>query len=163
MAQLNVVDDSVKSGDRIDMGTVTGPLEPETEALFQEMADSFRDRFVQRVAYRRPSLSPEDRATIMDGRVIAAPQAVQMHLVDRLGYVQDAIEEAAGISGQSGPEVVVYHRAGSPARSLYDIAPAPPRLSDAIPFSYPGLERNKLPGFLYLWQPDPTLPRTSSR
>jgi protease-4 len=36
-------------------------------------------------------------------------------------------------------------------------------LSDAIPFSYPGLDRSKLPTFLYLWQPDPTLPRLSAK
>jgi protease IV len=33
----------------------------------------------------------------------------------------------------------------------------------SIPFSYPGLDRTKLPTFLYLWQPDPTIPRTSPR
>ena len=36
-------------------------------------------------------------------------------------------------------------------------------LSEAIPFSYPGLERSKLPTFLYLWQPDPTLTRQGGR
>ena len=35
-------------------------------------------------------------------------------------------------------------------------------LSEAIPFSYPGLDRSKLPTFLYMWQPDPTLPRLGS-
>ena len=69
--------------------------------------------------------------------------------------------EAEGLAGVSDAEVVFYHRAGTPTRSLYAISPSPPRLSEAIPLSYPGLDRTKLPTFLYLWQPDPTIPRTT--
>ena len=87
----------------------------------------------------------------------------KLHLVDRLGYIEDALGEAEHLAGVADAEVVLYSRGGSPARSLYAIAPSPPRLSEAIPFSYPGLDRTKPPTFLYLWQPDPTLPRTSPR
>ena len=59
--------------------------------------------------------------------------------------------------------MILYHRDGAPARSLYAIAPKPPRMGEVLPFSYPGLDRAKLPTFLYLWQPDPTLPRTTAR
>ena len=163
MAQLNVSDDSIKAGPLIDMGSVTKPLEPPTRELLQEMADGFRQRFVERVAGRRPGLAEADRRTLADGRVVAAPAALKLHLVDRLGYIDDALEEAAHMAGLSDAEVVLYHRSGNPARSLYATAPSPPRLSEAIPFSYPGLDRSKLPTFLYLWQPDPTLPRTSAR
>ena len=57
------------------------------------------------------------------------------------------------------PRSCLFHRTGYPAHSLYAITPTPAPLSEAIPFSYPGLDRSKLPTFLYLWQPDPTLPR----
>ena len=90
-------------------------------------------------------------------------QALKLHLVDRLGYIDDALGEAEHLAAVSEAEVVLYNRSGSPARSLYAMAPSPPRLSEAIPLSYPGLDRSKLPAFLYLWQPDPTLPRTSTR
>ncbi|MGD0039547.1 MAG: S49 family peptidase, partial [Isosphaeraceae bacterium] len=100
---------------------------------------------------------------LADGRVVAASRALKLHLVDRLGYIEDALGEAEHLAGVADAEVVLYSRGGSPARSLYAIAPSPPRLSEAIPFSYPGLDRTKLPTFLYLWQPDPTLPRTSPR
>ncbi len=101
--------------------------------------------------------------TAGDGRIVAASRAMKMHLVDRLGYIDDALAEAEQLAGVSDAEVVLYTRGGSPARSLYAIAPTPPRLSETIPFSYPGLDRTKLPTFLYLWQPDPTLPRTTPR
>ena len=145
------------------MGSVTKPLDPQTRQLLQEMADGFRQRFLDRVSRRRRELTDADRRTIADGRVVAASRAVKLHLVDRLGYIDDALGEAERLAGVADAEVVLYNRAGSPARSLYSIAPSPPRLSEAIPFSYPGLDRTKLPTFLYLWQPDPTLPRTSPR
>jgi protease-4 len=163
MSQLNVTDDSIKSGSLIEMGSVMKPLEPQTRELLQEMADGFRQRFLTRVTKRRPGLTEADRRTLADGRVVAAPVALRLHLVDRLGYIDDALNEAEHLAGVSDAEIVLYNRSGSPARSLYAIAPSPPRLSEAIPFSYPGLDRTKLPTFLYLWQPDPTLPRTSPR
>ena len=95
--------------------------------------------------------------------VVLAADALKLHLVDRLGYVHEAIEEAERCAAVAGAEVALYHRAGYPARSLYAIVPTPAPLSDGLPFSYPGLDRSKLPAFLYLWQPDPTLPRLGSR
>jgi protease-4 len=163
MAQLNVTEDPVKAGALIDMGSVTKPLEPRSRQLLQEVAESFRQRFMDRVTQRRPGLTEAGRKAIADGRVMAAPEALRLHLVDRLGYIDDALLEAEHLAGISDAEVLLYHRTGSPARSVYEIAPGPARLSEVIPFSYPGLDRAKLPTFLYLWQPDPTLTRTSAR
>jgi protease-4 len=161
MAQLNVVSDPVKAGSRIDMGSVTGPLEPDTRALLEEMAGGFHQRFLDRVARHRPAMTDADRRALKDGRIVAAPRAFGLHLVDRLGYLHDALEEAERLAGVADAEVVIYHRSGMPARSLYSISPSPARLSEAIPLSYPGLDRSRLPTFLYLWQPDPTVPRTT--
>ena len=49
MAQLNLVSDPVKSGAKIDMGTVTAPLDEETRKLLQQMADAYRDHLQRRV------------------------------------------------------------------------------------------------------------------
>jgi protease IV len=163
MAQLNLVADPVKSGAKIDMGTVTAPLDDETRAMLQTMADAYRDHLQRRVKERRAVMTTQDHQAVRDGRVMLASQALALHLVDRLGYVHDAIAEAEHQAGVAGAEVVLYHRSGYPAHSLYAITPTPAPLSEIIPFSYPGLDRSRLPTFLYLWQPDPTLPRTSPR
>ncbi len=163
MAQLNLVSDPVKSGPRIDMGSVTAPLDPETRAMLQGMADAYRDHLQRRVRERRAAMTARDQQSVADGRVVLASQALALHMVDRLGYVHDAIAEAEHLAGVDGAEVVLFHRAGYPAHSLYAITPSPAPLSDAIPFSYPGLDRSRLPTFLYLWQPDPTLPRPGAR
>ncbi len=160
MAQLNVRMEPIKAGEMIDMGSITSPLSDESRALFQEMANGFRDRFVGRVAQCRPSMTAADRKVVGDGRIVVAQKALELHMVDALGYVEDAIAEAERIAGFRGSEVVLFQRAGHPTRSIYAIVPNTPIQNDVIPFSYPGLERSKLPTFLYLWQPDPTISRT---
>ena len=163
MAQLNLVANPVKAGSKIDMGTVTAPLDEETRKLFQQMADAYRDHLQRRVKERRAGMTARDHQAVQDGRVLLASQAQALHLVDRLGYLHDAIAEAEHLAGVAGAEVVLNHRSGYPAHSLYAITPSPAPLTEAIPFSYPGLDRSKLPAFLYLWQPDPTLPRIGAR
>lgn len=163
MAQLNVLADPIKAGDRIDMGSVMGPLDDESRALLQEMADGFRDRFHARVRQCRPKMTDADLDAVHDGRILAAPKALGLHLIDRIGYVEDAIAEAAGLAGIPGPEVVLIQRASHPGRSIYSITPNVPIQGEIVPFSYPGLERTKLPTFLYLWQPDPTVTKIGGR
>jgi protease-4 len=163
MAQLNLTVDPVKSGAKIDMGTVTSRLDDETRAMIQQMADAYRDHLQKQVRRRRPGMTARDLQAVADGRVLLASQALELHLVDRLGYVHDAIDEAEHQAKVTGAEVVLFHRAGYPAHSLYAITPSPAPLSEAIPFSYPGLDRSRLPTFLYLWQPDPTIVRQGAR
>jgi protease-4 len=163
MAQLNLVMDPVKSGPKVDMGTVTARLDDETRAILQQMADAYRDHLQKQVRRRRPAMTDRDQQAVADGRVLLASQALERHLVDRLGYVHDAIADAESRAGVAGAEVVLFHRAGYPAHSLYAITPSPAPLSEAIPLSYPGLDRSRLPTFLYLWQPDPTIVRPGAR
>ena len=163
MAQLNVVADPIKAGALVDMGSVTAPLPEEARALLQTTADGFRDLFAARVARRRPAMTAADRRAVADGRVLPATRALGLHLIDRLGYVDDAIAEAEALGQAPGAEVVAYGRAGSPARSIYAITPNVPVQGEVVPFSYPGLDRAKLPTFLFLWQPDPTVVRAGGR
>jgi protease IV len=163
MAQLNLTADPVKAGQRVDMGSVTSPLDDETRKLLQELVDGFRDRFHDRVAKRRPGMTPEDWKAIEDGRIVSGPKALALHMVDRLGYVHEAIAEAERLAGTTGSEVVIFQRAGYPTHSIYAITPNTPIQGDIVPFSYPGLDRSKAPTFLYLWQPDPTVFRQAGR
>jgi protease-4 len=157
MGQVSVAFESIKSGELVDMGSITEPLDDNVRALFQQMADGFRDRFAVRVARCRPAMTVGDRRAISDGRVIAGPQALALHMVDSLGYLEDALCEAERLAGIQGAEVVLFQRRGYPTRSIYSIIPNVPLQGELVPASYPGLERSKLPTFLYLWQPDPTL------
>jgi protease-4 len=157
MAQFNVRVETIKAGPLVDMGNVTEPLGDDVRKLFQQMTEGFRDRFAVRVAAARPAMSEADRRAIADGRVVAAPQALALHMIDGLGYLDDALCDAERLARIAGAEVVLFQRSGYPTRTIYSIVPNVPLQGDVIPLSYPGLDRSKLPTFLYLWQPDPTL------
>ena len=163
MAQLNVRAEPIKSAPLVDAGSITDALPDEARKLLGEMVDGFRDRFRDRVAERRRGMTPADWKALDDGRVVAGPKALGLHLVDKIGYVHDAIDEAEALAGLSGAEVVIFQRKGYPAHSIYSITPNAPIDGQIVPFSYPGLDRAKIPAFLYLWQPDPTLLRLGGR
>jgi protease-4 len=163
MGQLGLKLDTVKAGPLIDMGTVAEELDEPARRILQQMADGYRERYFARLADRRTAMSASDRQAIADGRIVPAMLALRLHMLDGLGYLDDGIAEAERLAGASGSEVVLFHRAGTPAHSIYAIAPNTPLQGDLIPVSYPSLDRAKLPTFLYLWQPDPVIARVPGR
>lgn len=159
MAQFNIVAEPIASGPLVDMGNVAAPLSDEAERLLQGMADGFADRFRERVAARRPQITEDDWRVLDDGRVLPADEALDRRLIDRVGYLDDAIAEAERLAGSApgAAEVVLLKRRGDPARSVYAATPNRPIQGELFPISYPGLDRAKTPTFLYLWAPDPTI------
>jgi protease-4 len=158
MAQFNVIPQTVKAGANIDMGTVNQAIPADTRKLLQQMADEYHQRFISTVQTARPKVNPKDNTTF-DGRVFTAEQAFQRGLIDAVGYLDDVIELAKQKAQQPQARVVMYGRAASPAFSTYaDRSNAIPTQSP-LSIRMPGLERSRLPTFLYLWQPEPTLDR----
>ena len=60
-------------------------------------------------------------------------------------------------------QIIFYHRVNDPPRSAYSVSPNIPLQGSLIPLSVPGFDRSKLPTFLYLWQPEPTMEKLSGR
>jgi protease-4 len=165
MAYFNVLSQAIKSGVLIDMGSPTGPLPPEARKLLQGMADEFHNRFRQVVVQARPRVDGADD-TLFDGRVFTAGQAQERGLIDGVGYLDDALAQARALASvEKAAAVVLLHRDNDPARSLYAQTPNQPLGGSSLvmPVSVPGLERSRLPTFLYMWQPEATLERVGSR
>jgi protease-4 len=157
MAQFNVLSQSVKAGEYIDMGTSIHALTPEARKLLQDMADEYHRQFQEVVTSRRPQAAASD-PTNFDGRVFTAQQALARGLVDQVGYLEDAIQAAQARQGEV--RVVMFHRPNDPARAPFAITANTPPQSKWLPLSIPGLERSRLPTFLYMWQLEPTLERS---
>ncbi|HMP16491.1 MAG TPA: signal peptide peptidase SppA [Gemmatales bacterium] len=160
MAQFNVVPQTIKSGQMIDMGTMQASLTTETRTLLQAMADEYHQQFIQAVKQSRKS-TPE-LETAFDGRVVSARQAHQMGLVDQVGYLEDALQYLRNLSKSPAAETVMMRRPNDPARSPYATSPNAP-ITSLVPLSIPGIDRSKLPTFLYVWQPDPGLERLGGK
>jgi protease-4 len=159
MTSWNITADTVKSGELVDMGSALRTIKDDERALFQQIVDEHAQRFHARVKQGRPAMRTSDFDLIKDGRIFTAERAETLHVVDRLGFLEDAIAEAEHRSNLHAAEVVMLQRAELPIRSMYAIPPNTPMQNTLFPMSIPGLERSKLPTFLYLWEPDPTITR----
>jgi protease-4 len=162
MAQFNILGTPVKSGQNADLGSPIHPLEAEQRELLQQMTDQFHARFKQVVQAGRPSRRLQNEQDF-DGRIFTASQAQQRNLVDTIGYLDDALALAGRMSGCPRTQVALYHRPNDPARTPYAVTPNVPLQQAMIPLSLPGFDRSRLPTFLYLWQPDPTLEKQGGR
>ncbi len=157
MEQWNVFATPIKAGDRIDMGTPVRKITAEEKQQLTAMANEYHANFKQAVLRARPQVKPD--STVFDGRILSTTRALEEGLIDAAGLLPDAIERARRLVQAETATVVMYRRPENPARSLYATAPNRPVQSGAVAASIPGMDRSKLPLFLYLWQADPTLVR----
>jgi protease-4 len=98
----------VRSGDSKAVGNVFEQPTEEHLATMQVIVDELQELFVQSVAEGR-EMDPEVVRGLADGRPYTGRQALELGLVDELGGLQAAIEEAARLGGIVGePEVIEY-------------------------------------------------------
>jgi len=155
MGQFNILGVPIKAGPNIDLGSPIKVLTEEKRKMLQDMADEFHERFREVVIKGRPDVD-RSIATTFDGRVFTAKQARDLHLIDDIGYLDNAVAVARSLAKVEYANVVFYHRRQDPALSPYSITPNTPLQKGLIPVNVPGLDRSKLPCFLYLWQMEPS-------
>jgi protease-4 len=154
MAQFNILGVPIKAGQNIDLGSPIKALDDDHRKLLQDMADEFHQRFRDVVLKQRPAVD-SDKESTFDGRVFTAPTALRLKLIDEVGYLDRAVQIANRLAGIERAELVFYHRPGDRALSPYSITPNVPLQNTLIPVNVPGLDRTRLPSFLYLWQFEP--------
>ena len=156
MGQFNVTARPVKAGKLVDAASPVRPLEPEELQMLQGMATEFHGRLKRQIHDGRPAVAVD--AELFDGRVITGEGAAKAGLVDRIGYLDDALAEARGLAGISADAaVVMLRRDNDRAYTAFDVTPNSPQQSALIPLNLPGLDRSQLPTFLYVWQPETSL------
>jgi protease IV len=155
MDKLGLAVEVNKSGKEKDIGSPFRPSTPEEEKIFQELTDKMGGRFLDLVAKHR-NVSPESMTSIATARIYLADEALQLKLVDRIGYLTNAVAEAKDLAGLSNnAKVVVYRRSEYPNDNLYNTS-----LSQHAGPGLPLIDLNLLeilptfnPGFYYLWTP----------
>lgn len=106
MDKIGIKSYTLKTGRFKDSGSPFRELSKEDRAMLQAVIDNTHEQFVRAVAAGR-KLPVEEVRKIADGRILSGEQAMGMKLVDRLGTLQDAIEEAGRLVGIKGePEVI---------------------------------------------------------
>ncbi|MFK5953062.1 MAG: signal peptide peptidase SppA, partial [Desulfobacterium sp.] len=99
----------IKSGEYKDIGSPLRDLADKEKRLLQGVVDEIHSQFVKDVATGR-NIEEEKMATLADGRIFTGAKALDLHLVDRLGNLGDAIEWAGVLAGITGDVVPVYPR-----------------------------------------------------
>lgn len=122
LADWNIKDDSIASHELKDMGSLTKPMTEEERELFQNLVDEMLAEFKERVKSGRPMFrdKPADLDAVATGQIFTAKQAVELQLVDRIGYIEDALGRAAELADVSIDSVrcVEYRQPPSPLGSL---------------------------------------------
>jgi len=154
---------SVKAKDspKIDLDYRIGVLNEDDKDMLIGMASDLHAQFKKVVKARRPRV--KDEAATFDGRVFLAKQAQERGLVDTVGHLPEALDAARALAGCPTVPAVILHRKNDAARTPYATTPNVPLQASLLGLSIPAADRNRLPTFLYLWQPDPSLERLSGK
>ncbi len=152
MDKIGLGVDVVKSGRNKDMGSPFRDSTEEEQKIMQKAVNDFGERFIRLVQKHRKLQEPAMRE-VSTARVMTADEALEWGLVDRIGYLSDAVKEAKTLARLADDaRLVVYRRSKIPDDNYYNVTGAA-REDEHLPVVNIALpEGLNLPaGFYYLW------------
>lgn len=108
-AKIGIKFEMIKSGRYKDSGSPHRPMNEQDRAYLQGWIDDAYEQFVD-VVMRERSFNRRQVRKVADGRVFTGRQALEVGLVDTLGYYADAIDLAAAMAGIDGDPTLVKER-----------------------------------------------------
>lgn len=129
LARWDVKDDSIASDKDKLMGSPTRQLTPdertEERKLLQELVDRSFERFKKVVTDARPKLKADAAALAKatTGQIFTSEQALELGLVDKIGFIDAAIDRAAELAGRDPESLrcVKYDQPPTLVRSLLGV------------------------------------------
>ncbi len=108
LAEMNIKDDSIVSHQRKQMLSMTRPISDEHREILQDHVNDAFQRFKQIVMAGRPALQNDEHQllavgtdiNIATGEIFTASRALEYGLVDKIGFIEDAIERALELARQ---------------------------------------------------------------
>jgi protease-4 len=122
MDKVGIKEDEIASNPLKTMGSMARKMTPEERKIFERLVDAGFTRFKDMIKEGRPKFQKDPSALdkLATGQVYTAKQAMDSGLVDRIGFVEDAVDRAIELAGLNPADVkVVKYK-------------AEPRLSDLI-------------------------------
>ena len=109
-----------KSGRNKDMGSPFRTPSPEEDRILQAVIDQLGRRFTGLLTERR-RLAPEALKEVATARIYIADDARQIGLVDQVGYIDDALQQARQLAGlPDDAKIVIYRRTDFPDDNIYN-------------------------------------------
>jgi len=141
------------SGENKDMGSPFRKSTEREERLFANLIDSLGGQFLQRVEKHR-LISAAELDNIATARIFLADEALEKGLIDSIGYLPDAIDQAQSLAGlPENSRVVVYRRTKFPNDNIYNSIQMQSGKTSLIDLGIPTELMRHLTGFYYLWTP----------
>jgi protease-4 len=136
----------VKAGARKDWPSpFQKPSDEQLQYLHDRLIDPAYKRFVGVVAEGRKELTVDDVTRLADGSIYWADEALKEKLIDKIGYIKDAIKEVKSKANIEKAQVIEYRK----TFSLSDILSA--KTSAKMQFDRKMLNELAAPQVLYLW------------
>lgn len=155
MDKIGLTNQTIKSGDRKDIGSPLRPMTEEDRKILQSVINDMYERFLDQVMEGRKAqnFSREELRKIADGRIFTASQALELKLIDSIGYLDDAVAEARKAAGVKEARTITYAPARSYKNNIYSkIGASAPTGINFINIDG-GLTRKFGMDFMYIWMP----------
>jgi len=151
MKKVGVTNRTVASGPEKEMGSPLKEMTPEDRKIFEGLVQDFYRTFIDVVEKNR-KIPRKRLIALADGRVYSARQALEDHLVDRIGYRDDLVSHVKKKLGIANVRLVQYRKPGEGASPLFGMTTS----GGFDTFAMAGLAsviRSMGPTPLYLWEP----------
>jgi protease-4 len=153
MEKLGVQEENIKSGTKKDILLPFRPITAEEREIVQQIIGQLQERFLQVIRQGRPDISEEQLKQVADGRILSAKDALELGLVDQIGYLDNAIESAKQLAGLTEARVIIYKSPLSHKTNIYaqagGLIPQANPVQSYLMSLLPGLN----PYFMYMWMP----------
>ncbi len=104
--KLGIKVENIKSGKNKDILYPNKELTPQQKKLLEETIKDVYNQFLEDIVkYRQIDINTLKQYA--DGRIFTGRQAKKLKLIDKLGNIQDAVEEAKKLAGLEGKKVMV--------------------------------------------------------
>jgi protease-4 len=157
MEKVGIGEENIKSGEMKDILLPLRPITKEEREVVQQIVSQMQERFLQIIRQGRPKITEEQLKQAADGRILSSHEALNLGLIDQIGYLDDAIESAKQLAGLTEAKIIVYTPPQSYKKNIYTQAETqtkgfilqqnylPAYLSDFLP--------GPSPYFMYQWIP----------
>jgi len=151
LAKIGARNETFKAGEHKDLLSPLRGATPEERRIVQSILDHLHARFIEVVRDGRPRLDESRLSQLTDGRIFDAAQALDAGLVDEIGDLHRAIDDAKAAANVETARVVMYHRPDEARENVYSATRGAPAQVNLLPVDLGVLGSG--PRFMYLWAP----------
>ncbi|MBS6921562.1 MULTISPECIES: signal peptide peptidase SppA [Anaerococcus] len=119
--KYGIKEQNITTGKMKDAGSIGKDMTDEQKKYFQDLINSSFDRFIKIVSQGR-SMKEDEVRKLADGRVYDGAQAKNNGLVDKIGNLDDAIEDMKKDYKLNNPEVFEYEGSEYSLKKLFSKA-----------------------------------------